>query len=139
VVGSLVDRLQVALVLELLARRCDVRMPALGHLPARQLHVALVKRRLDLQEEHLLLYVKDHARHKHNTLPSRPRGRKLSMSRSDVRRLGGVGPATWRANLISCAECPLSTSSRCTACRSCTRPTRRCSTTSHSPSTRARR
>jgi ATP-binding cassette ChvD family protein len=43
-------------------------MPALGHPPARELHVALVKRRLDLQEEHLLPDVEYHARHDHITL-----------------------------------------------------------------------
>ncbi len=48
-IGGLVDRLQVTLVLELLARRGDVRMPALGHPPPRQLHLALVEGRLDLQ------------------------------------------------------------------------------------------
>ena len=72
VVGRLVDRLQMALVLELLARRGDVGVPALGHAPARKLHVALVKRRLYLQQEHLLLDVEDHSGHEHNTLPARP-------------------------------------------------------------------
>ncbi len=105
-VGGLVDRLQVALVLELLARRGDVGVPALGHPPARKLHVALVKRRLDLQEEHLLLDVEDHSRHEHNTLPSRPRGRKPSLClatwRAGVCNPRTCGPVAWRANLISC-------------------------------------
>jgi hypothetical protein len=50
-VGGLVDRLQVALVLELLARRRDVRVPDLRHAAARELHVALVERRLELEKE----------------------------------------------------------------------------------------
>ena len=58
-VGGLVDRLQMALVLELLAGRRDVGMPALGHAPARELHVALVERRLELQEQDGLLDVED--------------------------------------------------------------------------------
>ena len=47
-VGRLVDRLQMALVLELLAGRRDVGVPLLGEPPARLLDVALVERRLDL-------------------------------------------------------------------------------------------
>ena len=61
-VGRLVDRLQVALVLELAARRGDVRVPALGQLAARELDVALVERRIDLQEQDGLLDVQ-HLRH----------------------------------------------------------------------------
>ena len=58
-VGRLVDRLEVALVLELLARRGDVGVPDL-RLPApRELHLALVERRLELQEKERLLDVED--------------------------------------------------------------------------------
>ena len=61
-VGGLVDRLQVALVLELAPGRRDVGMPALRHPAARELDVALVERRLDLQEQDGLLDVQ-HLRH----------------------------------------------------------------------------
>jgi len=54
-VGRLVDRLQMALVFELLPGRSDVRVPLLGHAPPRELDVALVERRLDLKEQHGLL------------------------------------------------------------------------------------
>src|SRR4051794_32397416 len=47
-VGGHVDRLEVALVLELLAGRGDVRVPALCHPAASELDGALVERRLDL-------------------------------------------------------------------------------------------
>ena len=62
-VGRLVDRLQVALVLELLAGRRDVGVPHLRHAPARELDLALVERRLELQEEQRLLDVQ-HLRHR---------------------------------------------------------------------------
>ena len=39
--------------------RRDVRVPALGHAPARELHVAHVERRLQLQERHRLLEIED--------------------------------------------------------------------------------
>jgi hypothetical protein len=39
--------------------RRDVRVPALGHPAARELHVALVERRLELQQEQMLLDVED--------------------------------------------------------------------------------
>ena len=58
-VGGLVDRLQVALVLVLAARRRDVRMPALGHPAASELDVPLVERRLELQQEHRLFEIED--------------------------------------------------------------------------------
>ena len=58
-VGRLVDRLQVALVLVLASRRRDVGMPALGHPAARELHGALVERRLELQEKKCLFDVED--------------------------------------------------------------------------------
>ena len=58
-VGRLVDGLQVPLVLELLAGRGDVGVPLLGEAPARELDVALVERRLDLQQEDRLLDVDD--------------------------------------------------------------------------------
>src|SRR4029077_5941306 len=67
-VGRLVDRLQVALVLELQARGRDVRMPALGHPAPGKLHVALFERRLELQQEHVLLYVQDRYGHDPTTL-----------------------------------------------------------------------
>src|SRR5271168_1435126 len=60
-VGRLVDGLQVALVLELAALWRHVRMPALGHPPARQLHVTLLERRLQLE-------VKNGRRHNAPTL-----------------------------------------------------------------------
>src|SRR5204863_9793414 len=63
-VGGLVDRLQVALVLELLAGRRDVRVPDLRHAAARELDVPLVEGRLELQEEERLLDVQ-HAWHNH--------------------------------------------------------------------------
>jgi hypothetical protein len=49
----------VALVLELLPGRRDVGMPLLGQAPARELDVALVERRIDLQQEDRLLDVDD--------------------------------------------------------------------------------
>ena len=56
-VGGLVDRLQMALMLELTTLRGDVRVPALGHAPPRELDIALVERRLQLQQEQMLLDV----------------------------------------------------------------------------------
>jgi hypothetical protein len=50
------------LVLELLPGRRDVGMPLLGEAAARELDVALVERRVDLQEEDGLLDV-HHLRH----------------------------------------------------------------------------
>jgi hypothetical protein len=38
-------------------------VPALGHPPARELHVALGEWRLQLQQEQVLLDVKDRGRH----------------------------------------------------------------------------
>jgi hypothetical protein len=49
----------VPLVLELLAGRGDVRVPLLGEAPPGELDVALVERRLDLEQEHRLLDVHD--------------------------------------------------------------------------------
>jgi hypothetical protein len=69
-VGRLVHRLQVALVLELPARRGDIGVPALGLAPARKLDRALVERRIDLQEEDGLLDVQ-HVRHDPSTLATR--------------------------------------------------------------------
>jgi len=43
--------------------RCDVRVPALGHPPARELHVALIEGRLELQQEQGSFDVED-ARHR---------------------------------------------------------------------------
>jgi hypothetical protein len=60
----------VALVLELLAGRRDVGVPALGLAPACELDVALVERWLDLQEENGLFDVQ-HLRHDRETLASR--------------------------------------------------------------------
>jgi hypothetical protein len=54
----------VALVLELLARRRDVGMPDLRHAPARELDLALVEGRLELQQEERLLDVQ-HTWHNH--------------------------------------------------------------------------
>ena len=59
----------MALVLELAAGRRDVRVPDLGELAARELDVALVERRIDLQEEHGLFDVQ-HLRHDPHTVPS---------------------------------------------------------------------
>ena len=50
-VGRLVDGLQMAFVLMLPSGWCDVGMPDLGQPPARELDVALVERRIDLQQE----------------------------------------------------------------------------------------
>src|SRR6185437_14826075 len=72
-VGRLVDRLQVTLVLELASGGRDVRVPALGHAPARELNVALVERRLQLQEQQVLSYVEDCRRHDPTTLASSTR------------------------------------------------------------------
>ncbi len=58
-VGRLVDRLEVTLVLELLARWGDVGKPDL-RLPApRELHLTLVEGGLELQEQERLLDVED--------------------------------------------------------------------------------
>ncbi len=67
-VGGLVDRLEVALVLELASLRGHVRVPALGHAPTRKLHVALCERRLQLQQEQMLLDVEDGGGHDPTTL-----------------------------------------------------------------------
>src|SRR5215218_2917741 len=58
-VRRLVDRLQVPFMLELLARRRDVGMPLLREPAPGELDLALVERRLDLQEEDGLLDVDD--------------------------------------------------------------------------------
>ena len=55
-------------MLELLAGRRDVGVPALGHPPPRELHVALVERRLELQQEQLLLDIQDRRGHDPTTL-----------------------------------------------------------------------
>jgi hypothetical protein len=49
----------VALVLVLAARWGDIGVPALRHPPARELHLALIERRLKLQQKECLLYIKD--------------------------------------------------------------------------------
>src|SRR5207244_2742435 len=54
-VGGEVDRLEMALVLELAPGGSDVGVPDLGLTAPRQLDVALVKWRLELQEEQRLL------------------------------------------------------------------------------------
>ena len=61
---------RVPLVLELLAGRRDVGMPPLGLPAPRELDVALVERRVDLQEEHGLFDVQ-HLRHDRLTVASR--------------------------------------------------------------------
>ena len=48
-VGGLVDRLEMALVLELLAGRGEVGVPDLGEAPAGELHLALAERGLELE------------------------------------------------------------------------------------------
>jgi hypothetical protein len=58
-VGSLIDRLKVSLVLVLTARRGDIRVPALGHPAAGKLHATLIKRRIQLEEEHRLFDIED--------------------------------------------------------------------------------
>jgi hypothetical protein len=45
-VGSVIDRLQVTLVLALAPGGRNVRVPALGHAPPSELDVAYAKRRL---------------------------------------------------------------------------------------------
>jgi ATP-binding cassette ChvD family protein len=67
-VGRLVDRLQVALVLELAPLRGEVRVPALGHSPPGELHIALVKGRLQLEQEQVLLDIEDRGGHEPETL-----------------------------------------------------------------------
>src|SRR5271170_743296 len=67
-IGSLVDGLQVALVLELAALWRHVGMPALGHPAARQLHITLLERRLQLEEQQVLLDVKNGRGHNALTL-----------------------------------------------------------------------
>jgi hypothetical protein len=49
----------VALMLMLATGGRDVRVPALGHLPSRQLHGALIERRLELEQEQRGFDVKD--------------------------------------------------------------------------------
>ena len=74
-VGRVVDRLQMALVLELAPGRRQVGVPDLGQPAARELDVALVEGRLDLQEEERLLDV-EHCGHEHSTIaPSALRSR----------------------------------------------------------------
>jgi hypothetical protein len=58
-VGRLVDRLQVALVLVLAARGSDVRMPALGHPATSELDAALIKGRLELEQQERSFNVQD--------------------------------------------------------------------------------
>ena len=58
-VGGAVDRLQVPFVLDLLAGRRQVGMPALGQPAPGQLHRALVEWGVDLQQEKRLLDVED--------------------------------------------------------------------------------
>jgi hypothetical protein len=72
-VGGLVDRLQVALMLVLATGRRDVRVPALGHPPTGELDLALVERRLELEEEQRLFEIEDPG-HEGQTLapPARP-------------------------------------------------------------------
>ena len=72
-VGGVVDRLQVALVLELAPGRREVGMPDLGQPAARELDVALVERRLDLQQEERLLDL-EHCGHEHPTIAPRSSG-----------------------------------------------------------------
>src|SRR6202030_1293774 len=87
-VGGEVDRLQVALVLELAPGGRDVGVPALGHPPSRELHVALVERSLELQQEHVLLDVEDVAGHDPTTVATAPNVGP-----------GPVGPACPRASV----------------------------------------
>jgi hypothetical protein len=95
-VRRLVDRLQMALVLELAPGRGDVRMPDLGEPAARELDVALAERRLDLKQQDGLLDVQ-HLWHDPTTVavglgpgarPYAP-GRPLATTRS--RRMPGGG------------------------------------------------
>jgi len=62
----------VALMFMLAPGRRDVRVPTLGHPPARELHCALIERRLELQEEHRLLYIEDPS-HEVSKLAAEPR------------------------------------------------------------------
>src|SRR5271163_722112 len=70
-VGRLVDGLEVALVLELAPGGRHIRVPALGHPAPRELHIALVKWRLQLQEEQVLLDVQHGRGHNALTLAAR--------------------------------------------------------------------
>jgi len=58
-VGGFVDRLQVSLVLHLLAGRCEIGVPALGQPAPRELDGAHVEGRVQLQQEKGLLDVED--------------------------------------------------------------------------------
>jgi hypothetical protein len=49
----------VALMLDLPAGRRNIGVPALGHPPSRELDIALVERRLELQQEHALFEIED--------------------------------------------------------------------------------
>ena len=89
-VGRLVDRLEMALVLELLARRGDVRVPDLRLPATRELHVALVERRLQLEEEQRLLDVENGG---HGTVESSGGGRGREWLRRDRQRAGHVRDA----------------------------------------------
>src|SRR5271167_3369183 len=113
----------MALVLELAPLGGDIRMPALGHPAASELHVALVKRRLELEQEQVLLYVQNGGGHDSVTLAARG-GSCLSSG-------GCLAELCWlHARALAFyagGRCPLSTSSRCTACPSFTHRTRPCS------------
>jgi ATP-binding cassette ChvD family protein len=58
----------MALVLELAPLRREVRVPALGHSPPGELHIALVKGRLQLEQEQVLLDIEDRGGHEPETL-----------------------------------------------------------------------
>ena len=61
-VGGLVDGLEMALMLVLTTGRSDVRVPALGHPPTRELYGALVEGRLEREQQQRLFQIEE-ARH----------------------------------------------------------------------------
>jgi hypothetical protein len=91
-VGGLVDGLQVALVLELPARRRDVGMPDLREPAPRELYVALAERRLDLKQQDGLLDVQ-HLWHDLLTVASGPGPGGASLR---------AGPPALRHSLAAC-------------------------------------
>ena len=107
-VGGLVDRLQVALVRDLLAGRGQVGVPDLGLAAARELHVALVERRLELQEEQRLLDIED-LRHDFEVIGSGPRrgsaasAQAVGTMRSATPPLSSVACSTFRSSCCAAA------------------------------------
>ena len=103
-------------MLELLARRGDVRVPALGLATPRELDVALVERRLDLEEEDRLLDVQD-LRHDPFTVAVEHDERLLGDQATSASR-GADAASASAANSASCSACSTIPSARhCTPSR----------------------